>query len=347
MQAPTLESPVLAAESVREALASIARGGMAVLAHDAASETGGVILMAAEAATLDSLAFINHHTSGLIRVAVSSQRAEALNLSGELGSLRKAAVGMPVDYHSHASRGLLAVDRALTARKLVDPDAKANDFVRPGHVFTVSAAPGGLFARNGYAEAAVDLAQLAGRQAGAVICDLITKTGQPAEYADLKRFATRHKLPLLNVDELLAYRRSTEPLITRVSETTMLTNFGTLAVIGFERRFESGQIVALTRPERQESRFSTVHVHNQCVSGEVFVSKLCSCARKLENAIEKTAKISGNCLIYVVRPHDRRRIGEKLKNCSHLSFNFPENEYVNHMPKEIRDVLHDLNLAPK
>lgn len=332
----------MSSDTVRDALASVARGGMAVIAHDAASEAGGVIAMAAEVATPDRVAFITHHTSGLIRVAVSGERAAELKLSEAAGSPRKAVIGVPVDYLGTASRGLFTVDRALTARKLVDPDAKAEDFTSPGHVFTIPAAPGGLLARNGYAEAAVDLTQLAGCRAGAVISDLVTETGQPAEQAVLRRFAARHRLALMNVDELLAYRRSTESLVARVSETQVRTKFGELTAIGFERRFGSGQIVALTRRERYQVKSWTVYVHEQCIHGELFGSKLCQCAELLDCALESTARVPGNWLLYVGRETGWGLGGSKPHNCSHMCFRFKDIEQVDNMPKEITDILQDL-----
>jgi len=248
--------------------------------------------MAADAAIADSFSFMARHSSGAVRVALSHERAKALRLpeaatqdSGYAG----AFPGAPVDYRDTQGHGKTASDQALTARKLVTPETRASDFVQPGHVFPVGAAAGGVLSHDGFAEAAVDLARLAGRRPGAVICDLMTENGQPAETSELKRFAFTHRLALIGLDELMAYRWDTEPIVERVSRRVIATKFGQLMAIGYRRKLSNREILVLMREHDQATMPATIHLHYQCIQGEIFGSSLCGCAGQLEKAVAATA----------------------------------------------------------
>jgi len=340
-------APAWDADSLKFGLSSISQGGMAVVAHDPASEAGGVIVMAADAAIADSFSFMARHSSGAVRVALSHERAKALRLpeaatqdSGYAG----AFPGAPVDYRDTQGHGKTASDQALTARKLVTPETRASDFVQPGHVFPVGAAAGGVLSHDGFAEAAVDLARLAGRRPGAVICDLMTENGQPAETSELKRFAFTHRLALIGLDELMAYRWDTEPIVERVSRRVIATKFGQLMAIGYRRKLSNREILVLMREHDQATMPATIHLHYQCIQGEIFGSSLCGCAGQLEKAVAATATEPGQCLIYVSRYRKTPTPGMKPRNCSHTRIEFEE-ERTRRLPKEVRDVLHDLKPA--
>lgn len=348
MNAFQLEQPELAAVNLKQGLSSIARGGMAVIAHDAASEAGGVIVMAADASTFDKLSFMQREAGGVIRVALSAERVAALQLAERAGpndACVAALPCMPVDYRRNAGNGLFAVDTALTARSLVASDATARDFCCPGHLHTVAAAEGGVLAQDGFAEAAVDLVRLAGRPAGAVICDVMTEDGRSAPRADLKRLAGMLGLNLIDVHDVVAYRRTTEALVERVSRRRIATKYGHLSAIGYQHRVGDGEILALLADRCQPSAQMTVHVHSQCVAGEVLGSLACGCAVKLDAALEAVATVPGNCLIYISGHAATRKISLTSCGCSHVSFDLFNSEQISCLPKEIRDILQDLDLA--
>jgi 3,4-dihydroxy 2-butanone 4-phosphate synthase/GTP cyclohydrolase II len=348
MNASQLEHPESAAMNLKRGLSSIARGGMAVIAHDAASEAGGVIVMAADASTFEKLSFMQRAAGGVNRVALPAKRAAALHLA-ERAASNDACVAalpcMPVDYRHNAGNGLLAVDTALTARSLVASDATARDFCCPGHLHTVAAADGGVLAQDGFAEAAVDLARLAGRPAGAVICDVTTEDGRIASRAELKRLAGMLGLNFIEVHDIVAYRRTTEALVERVSRRHITTKYGQLSAIGYRHKLGDGEMLALLADRCQPSAQMTVHVHFQCVAGEVLGSLACGCAVQLDSALEAVASVPGNCLIYISGHAGMRKISTKSCSCSHISCNPFNKEQTRCLPKEVRDVLEDLDLA--
>jgi len=347
MNAPCFERLSFNTASVTEGLSSIAGGGMAVIAHDAASETGGAIVMAAASSTPERFAFFAREAGGLTRVALSAERAAALNLSETRtpgNGLTGASPGVPVDYRHDGTNGLFAVDRALTARKLVTQHVTARDFVRPGHVPTVSAAAGGVLARDDFPEAGVDLARLAGRGAGAVICDVMNADGRPAEKADLKRFAATHRLALIELRELMAYRRRIEPIVKRVSSGPIETKHGHLSAIGYQHKLRDGEMLALMARDRRTTEPATVHVHFQCVPGEIFGSSACPCASQLDAALATVAARPGDCLIYIRRHARTRKMSIKSANCSHVWFQVSAGDQIHNFPKEIEDILHDLQI---
>lgn len=344
MNAPCFEPVSVNAASLEQGLRSMGNGGMAVIAHDAASETGGAIVMAAEAATPERLAFLGRETGGLIRVALPLERAAKLHLAkGRAVSERPCQVSPceTVDYRYARPNGPLAVDRALTARKLVAPDVSASDFVRPGHVPIVYAVEGGVLVRDGFAEAAVDLARLAGCRAGALLCDIATADGRPAQKADLKRLAARHGLTMIEADQIVAYRRATEPLVERIASRRVMTKYGELNAVGYRHRFGGGQLLALMPSACPSMQRGILHVHSQCVTGEVLGSLACRCASRLDAALAAVASVPDNCLIYVYRHAGWRNISMYPCNGSHDCFGLRK-ESLHSIPKEVRDVLHDL-----
>ena len=321
---------------------------MAVIAHDAASETGGVIVMAAEAATPERLVFLGRETGGLIRVALRLNRAAKLHLAGAPAICEgrgQVSRGETVDYQSaRAANSPLAVDRALTARRLVAPDVTASDFVRPGHVPTVCATEGGVLVRDGFAEAAVDLAQLAGCSAGAVLCDIATDDGRPAPKADLKRLAAKHGLAVIELDEMVAYRRATEPLVERIAEQRITTKYGELSAVGYRHRFGGGQLLAFMPDARPSMQSGTIHVHFQCVAGELLGSSACRCASRLDDALAAVATVPDTCLIYVCQHAGGRKLSLERCTSSNICFQVHNQKQTHWLSKEVRDVLNDLKL---
>jgi 3,4-dihydroxy 2-butanone 4-phosphate synthase/GTP cyclohydrolase II len=198
--------------SVDEALAVIARGGMAVVLDDAARENEGDLIMAASRATPAALAFMIRHTSGVVCAALPAERLAALQLPPMVADnteSQRTAFTVTVDYRHGTSTGISAADRAATLRALADEAAQPSDFVRPGHVFPLRARPGGVLERRGHTEAAIDLARLAGLPACGVLCEVMNDDGTMARPAELQVFAAAHGLPIIAIADLVAYRRRT------------------------------------------------------------------------------------------------------------------------------------------
>src|SRR3954468_5330501 len=174
---------------IEEALAAIARGQMVVVADDADRENEGDLILAAEKATPQAVAFMVRHTSGVVGAALPGERLATLNLPlmvAENEESQRTAFTVTVDYRHGTSTGISAADRAATLRGLADPATGAADFVRPGHIFPLRARAGGVLERRGHTEAAVDLARLAGLAPAGVLCELVNEDGSMARVPELR-----------------------------------------------------------------------------------------------------------------------------------------------------------------
>jgi len=197
---------------VEIALIALAKGELVVVADDASREDEGDLIIAAERVTPKTLAFMLRHTSGVVCVALTDSRADELLLPlmvPENSESQRTAFTVSVDYRHGTTTGISAKDRSSAIRALANPAVGPRSFLRPGHVFPLRARPGGVLERRGHTEAAVDLARLAGFEPAGALCELVDDHGEMLRGAELERFARRHGLPLLHIDELVEYRRAT------------------------------------------------------------------------------------------------------------------------------------------
>jgi 3,4-dihydroxy 2-butanone 4-phosphate synthase/GTP cyclohydrolase II len=208
-------------ERIMNVLEELRCGGLVVVADDEERENEGDLIMAAEKVTAHSIAFTVRHTSGLICVALEDERATELDLPlmvAQNGESQRTAFTVSVDLKHGITSGISAMDRSATIRALASKTAQARDFVRPGHVFPLRARPGGVLERRGHTEAAVDLMKIAGLQPAGVLCELVDDRGGMLRGPALRRFAHEHRLPFLTIEELAAYRRSSELVVEHFSE---------------------------------------------------------------------------------------------------------------------------------
>lgn len=193
------------------ALAALARGEFVVVADDAARENEGDLIIAAEKVSPAALSFMLKHTSGVVCVALTDERADQLELPLMVptnSESQRTAFTVSVDFRDGTTTGISAADRSAAIRALAEPDVGASSFLRPGHVFPLRARAGGVLERRGHTEAAVDLARLAGFEPAGALCELVDEHGEMLRGTQLERFARRHRLPLLHIDTLVAYRRA-------------------------------------------------------------------------------------------------------------------------------------------
>ncbi|CAE6753705.1 3,4-dihydroxy-2-butanone 4-phosphate synthase [Paraburkholderia domus] len=196
-------------DRIEVALAAMARGSLVVVVDDEDRENEGDLIMAAEKATPEAIAFMVRWTSGVLCVALPDQRLDELQLPlmvARGNDSMQTAFTVTVDYRHGTSTGISAADRALTIRALVDVQAMAADFNRPGHVFPLRAAPGGVLQRPGHTEASVDLCRLAGLSEGGVLAEIVNDDGSMSRLPQLMQFARQHRLPIVTIQDLIAYR---------------------------------------------------------------------------------------------------------------------------------------------
>lgn len=302
------ESPF---DPVEDAIAAIGRGEIVVVVDDEDRENEGDLIMAAEFATEETLAFFVRHTSGVICAPVSDARADELDLPLMVSMNTEAmrtAFTVSIDYRHGTSTGISAHDRALTLRKLIDPSATSVDFARPGHIFPLRARPGGVLKRAGHTEAAIDLSRMAGLSEGGVLCEIVNDDGTMARVPDLITFAKEHGLVFISIADLVRYRRRTEKLVRRLSEATIPTRYGDFKAVVFESELDGIQHVAFTRGEVEGADDVLVRVHSECLTGDIFGSMRCDCGPQLDQALEKIAEQGQGVLVYL-RGHEGRGIG--------------------------------------
>jgi len=288
--------------AVARAIAEIKRGRMIVVVDDKDRENEGDLVMAASKITPDAVNFMVTEARGLLCAALSPARAEALDLfpmTAESTALHGTAFTVSVDAVKGVTTGSSAGDRAKTIRLLGDPRARAADFARPGHVFPLRAALGGVLRRAGHTEASLDLVRMAGVGDVGVLCEMMAKDGSMARLPDLTRFAKRHGLAMLAIHDLIAYRRRHEKLVQEILTTRLPTADGEFDLHLYESTLDGDHHVALTMGDVSTPSPVLVRVHSQCLTGDVFGSQRCDCGPQMRAALKAIAKAGRGVFLYM------------------------------------------------
>jgi 3,4-dihydroxy 2-butanone 4-phosphate synthase/GTP cyclohydrolase II len=215
--------------------------------------------------------------------------------------------------HVDIKTGITAAERAMTIRALCDPNSKPSDFTRPGHVQPLVAKEGGVLRRAGHTEAAVDLARLAGLTPAGVLCEILDDSGDRADRADLHILAEKFDLPIISIEELIAYRRVREKLVYRQAEANLPTKYGTGAIIAYGVKYESQQPLVFVLGEPTKVAAPLVRLHSSCFTGDLLESLRCDCGDQLHMALDMIQSEGTGVLVYL--PQEGRGIGitEKIK----------------------------------
>jgi len=297
--------------SVPDAVAAIAAGRMVVVVDDADRENEGDLIMAAEAATPETIAFFVRHTSGVICTPMLGERLDELDLPLMVATNTapyRTAFTISVDAGRGTTTGISAADRATTIRALIGPGTRPGDLVRPGHIFPLRYRDGGVLMRAGHTEAAVDLARMAGCYPAAVLCELVDEDGGMARLPELERFAERHGLPLISIAGLIRYRRQREKLVKRVAEARIPTRWGEFTAYAYESLLDGEQHLAMVKGAVQGEENVLVRVHSECLTGDALGSLRCDCGPQLEDALRLIADAGLGVVVYL-RGHEGRGIG--------------------------------------
>jgi 3,4-dihydroxy 2-butanone 4-phosphate synthase / GTP cyclohydrolase II len=297
---------------IEDAVAAIGRGEIVVVVDDEDRENEGDLIMAAEFATPDKVAFFLHHTSGVICAPVTRERARELDLQlmvvDNTESMRTAFT-VSVDVRDGTTTGISAYDRAATIQALVDPTTRATDLLRPGHIFPLEAREGGVLKRAGHTEAAIDLTRMAGLYPAGVLCEVVNeKKDDMARVPELERFADEHGLLLISIADLVRHRRQTEKLVKRVAEARIPTQWGDFTSYAYESTLDGEQHLALVRGAVQGEDNVLVRVHSECLTGDVFGSLRCDCGPQLDESLRLIAEEGLGVVVYL-RGHEGRGIG--------------------------------------
>ncbi|MEV8319719.1 bifunctional 3,4-dihydroxy-2-butanone-4-phosphate synthase/GTP cyclohydrolase II [Streptomyces sp. NPDC059900] len=303
----------LALDPVEAAIRDIAAGRPVVVVDDEDRENEGDLVIAAEKATPEIIAFMMSECRGLICAPMEGDELERLQLpqmvEHNTESMRTAfTVSVDASGAHGVTTGISAADRATTLRMLASGTYEAGDFVRPGHIFPLRAKSGGVLVRNGHTEAAVDLARLAGLRPAGAIVEIAGEDGTMLRLPELIPFARKHGLTIISIEDLIAYRSSSEPTVRREAEVRLPTAFGEFTAYGYRSTVDGVEHVALVHGEIGEGADVLVRIHSECLTGDVFHSLRCDCGPQLEASMQRITD-EGRGIVVYLRGHEGRGIG--------------------------------------
>ena len=297
--------------AIDDVIAAIGRGEMIVMVDDEDRENEGDLIMAAQFATPEKIAFIVRHSSGVVVAPLSGERCDELRLPLMVEhntESHRTAFTVSVDMIEGTTTGISASDRSATLCALADPSATFASFARPGHIFPLRAREGGVLKRAGHTEAAVDLARMAGLQPAGIICEITNEDGSMSRLPQLIEFCKEHNLLLSSIAELIKYRRHNEKLVTRMGQAQVPTDWGNFTCTAFRSDIDDTEHLAFSMGDIQDGSPVLVRVHSECLTGDVFASRRCDCGPQLQSAMALIAR-EGRGIVVYLRGHEGRGIG--------------------------------------
>lgn len=291
---------------------AIGRGDMVIMVDDADRENEGDLIVAAGRITEAQMAFMIRHTSGIICVPMEGSRLDELELPLMVHhntDSHRTAFTDSVDARGKTSTGISAYDRTRTVEALLDTDTRPGDLSRPGHVYPLRYAEGGVLKRAGHTEAGVDLARLSGSYPAAVLAEVMNDDGTVARLPELERFAKEHDLLMGTIADLIAHRRSREERpFTKLIEASVPTKYGVFRAVGYRSAVDSREHIAFVMGNLGAGEEVLTRVHSECLTGDVFGSLRCDCGAQLDRALQLVAK-EGRGVVLYIRGHEGRGIG--------------------------------------
>jgi len=304
--------------TIEEAIRRYRDGEMLILVDDENRENEGDFVIAAEHADAKTINFMITRGRGLVCTPITEARARTLGLSPmcpENTALHGTHFTISVDARDGITTGISAYDRAKTIRLMVNDATTPEELARPGHIFPLIAREGGVLRRAGHTEATVDLARLAGLKPAAVLCEILNEDGTMARLAQLEVIAEEHDLPIVNIADLIEYRKRTERLVKRAAEAELPTIYGTFRIISYTSPIDDEEHVAIVKGEIKGQENVLVRVHSECLTGDVFGSYRCDCGGQLHQALEMIE--AEDCGVVVYMRQEGRGIGLKQKVCAY------------------------------
>ncbi len=279
--------------TIPEIIDELKKGRMVIVVDDEDRENEGDLVMAASFVRPEDINFMAKFGRGLICVPMEDALLEQLQLDPMLKNKLTSHTQDPfgtawmisVDASSGVTTGISASDRARTIKVIANPHSKPEDLIRPGHVFPLRARRGGVLVRSGHTEATVDLLKLAKLHTVGVICEIMNEDGSMARLEQLSEFSRRHNLKTCSIAQLIEYRRRSEKLVEKVTETILPTEFGNFKLNLYRDLTDSKVHIALSLGEFDDQT-ALVRVHSECLTGDVFGSLRCDCGRQLNKAMQ-------------------------------------------------------------
>lgn len=302
----------MAISTVPEAIADYADGKFVVIVDDEDRENEGDLCVAAQLATPEKIAFMAKHAAGLLCLAIIGKRLDELEIEPMVKvntSRYGTAFSVSVEAKDLVTTGISAYDRCATIRHILNPDAKPSDFSKPGHTFPLRAAEGGVMARAGQTEAAVDLAKLAGLYPAGVICEVMKDDGTMARLPDLEEFAKAHGvIRIITIKDLIAYRRRHDKLVERRVTANIPIDGKIWKIHAYEDLTTNEVHSVLVLGEIDSTSPVLIRAHSRCLTGDVFGSQRCDCGPQLQASLKMIAH-TGNGVVLYFSNHEGRGIG--------------------------------------
>jgi 3,4-dihydroxy 2-butanone 4-phosphate synthase/GTP cyclohydrolase II len=292
----------MALATIEEAIDEYRQGRFVIIVDDEERENEGDLTLPAEHVTPEAINFMARYGRGLICMPLTEERIDELRIPMMVArndSRFETPFTVSVEARRGVTTGISAADRAHTARVLIDAQSRSDDIVMPGHMFPLKARDGGVLVRAGQTEATVDLCKLAGLYPAGVLCEIMRTDGTMARLPDLKRFASRHKLKIIGVNQLIRYRLGKDKLVERVAEATLPLPMGSFRVFAYKSVIDPDEHVALVIGDISTPEPVLVRVHSQCVTGDVFGSLRCDCGAQLEGSLHRIAEEGRGVVVYM------------------------------------------------
>ena len=301
--------------TIEEAIEDLRNGKMIIVVDDPDRENEGDLICAAEFATTENVNFMASYAKGLICMPMSKELTHKLKLNQMVTDNTDnhcTAFTVSID-HVDTTTGISAVERSITAMKLVEDDAKAEDFRRPGHMFPLEARDGGVFKRNGHTEATVDFMKISGLKECGLCCEIMREDGTMMRTTELLQFAKEHNLKITSIADLIRYRRRTESLVEKVTEAELPTKYGNFIAHGYIDKVTGDHHIALVKGDISGEEPVLCRVHSECLTGDAFGSLRCDCGEQLQEAMRRIEEKGRGVILYLKQ--EGRGIGliNKLK----------------------------------
>ena len=287
--------------SIEEVIEDLKAGKPVIIVDDESRENEGDLVIAAEFATRETVNFIIKEARGLL--CTPMLEADLLRLGipqmvEKNTDNHETAFTVSVD-HVDTTTGISPEERAITMQKLIDPNAKPEDFRRPGHVFPLRYKEGGVLVRQGHTEASIDLCKLAGLYPAAAICEITNDEGYMSRMDDLVAFSKKHNLKIASVEALVEYRKRHDKLVSIAAETKLPTKFGEFRIIVFKNEVDHKEHLMIVKGDVRGKSDVLMRIHSECLTGDVFGSHRCDCGEQLQNALRSIEEQGEGIVIYM------------------------------------------------
>ena len=288
--------------TIPEAIEDIKRGGFVIIVDDEDRENEGDLVIAAEKVTSEAINFMTLNARGLICLPIIGKRLDELRIPlmvRDNTTQFATAFTVSVEAKHGVTTGISTADRAETVKAIINPATKADDLVRPGHMFPLRAKEGGVLVRAGHTESIVDLAKLAGLYPAGVICEILNEDGSMARLPQLEVMAQKYGIKIISVADLITYRRRYEKLVHRVAKAKLPTKYGKFTAIAYKSDIDHDEHLALVMGDISTEEPVLVRVHSECITGDVFGSLRCDCGEQISLAMQAIADEGRGVFLYM------------------------------------------------